>query len=72
MVNVAFSLSMPLPCRLLYAFVPDAIVHQDVPAFVSILTRYVITPFLPFATKRSVINVPLHSRSGSRGLALRR
>ena len=54
-VKPGFSVSVPLPCRPLYAFVPDAIVHLDVPAFVSILTTYVIVPFLPFATKRRVI-----------------
>ena len=49
-VYVTFSVSVPLPCSPLYAPLPDAIVHRDVPAFVSILTMYVIVPLLPLVT----------------------
>jgi hypothetical protein len=46
-----FSLSMPW--RPLYSDVPEAIVHRDVPTFVSILTTNVIVPFRPIVTYRS-------------------
>jgi hypothetical protein len=46
-VYVAFSVPLPLPCSGLVGLLPDAIVHRDVPAFVSILTTYVIVPLLP-------------------------
>ena len=41
-VKLAFSRSMPLPRRPLYAFVADVIVHREVSVLVSILTTYVI------------------------------
>ena len=67
-VRVAFSVSVPLPCSPLYAFVPDSIFHRDMTGrgFVSIVTAYVIAPFLPFVTKRSRITF------GSRVLKPRR
>ena len=56
------------PCSPLYAFVPDSIVHRGMTGrgFVSIVTAYVIAPFLPFVTKRSRITF------GSRVLKPRR
>jgi hypothetical protein len=39
-VHVAFSVSVPLPCSPLYAFVPDPIVHRGMTGrgFVSVVT----------------------------------